>query len=326
MNRGWFLTMKAYIDQIRILPAIGILLLSARTLAAESATQTNPVIYACDKPFMFGFGSWDKAPKDFPSKPDGIHISAKNAQGGAGVAGLNVNLGGYGDWSPALTLTVCEQNQAGSLRLHLSDSDGTSHRYQFDLTRLRPGVPQQVVADYGASLAEPQSVEKTGNTPGLDNIASLMVIGDWGGNAVELVLSGITLVPPTDEMLVGRAKLKETKAQEAEKARLEAEANAKARQKLLDTGAPHLADGPEVKHICAVAPDIIAITLQAGQYVGNQLVPYVAEPGDEIVEQEKDKPIHEVKDGKVVDYFHKGLFRKVDNRRAEIGLLSPGGK
>ena len=88
----------------------------------------------------------------------------------------------------------------------------------------------------------------------------------------------------------------------------------------------HPADGPEARQVCAVRRSVIAVTLQAGQHVNNQLVPYVAEPGDEVVEEEKDKPQHEVKDGKVVDYFQKGLFRKVNNQRTKVGLLSPDGK
>ena len=304
-----------------------IMSLSAGSIpAAEVPAKSAPVISACDKSFMFGFGSWEKAKSAFPAKADGIHIIAKNCQGGAGIAGLNVNLTGYGDWSPAMTLAVGEQNKASTLNLHLSDADGTSHQYKFDLRELKPGASQQVVAEYGASLAEPQNVEKAGKTPGLDNVASLMVIGDWSGNTVDVVLSGIVLVPPTDEFRAGRAKLKELHVKEAEKARLEAEAKEKARKKLLETGAPHPSDGPEVKHVCAVAPDVIAITLQAGQHVSNQLVPYVAQPGDEIVEQGKDKPRHEVKDGKVADYFQKALFRMVNSKRTEVGLLSPDGK
>ena len=306
------------------LTLISVWLLATSLLAAEPA---KPVpVWACDKPFMFGFGSWEKAKEAFPAKADGIHISAKNGQGGAGVAGLSVNVAGYGDWSPALTLVVGEQNKAATLSLHLGDADGTTHTYKFDLRKLKPGMPRQLPADSGASLAEPEKVEKAGTTPGLDNIASLLVIGDWSDKAVDVVLSGIALVPPTDELRAERAKLKEIKAKEAEKARQEADAREKARKKLLDSGSPHPADGPEVKQVCAVAADVIAITLQAGQQVSNQLVPYVAEPGDEVVEEAKDKPIHEVKDGKVVDYFQRGLFRKVNNRRTKVGLLSPDGK
>src|ERR1700679_1873868 len=49
-------------------------------------------------------------------------------------------------------------------------------------------------------------------------------------------------------------------------------------------GADHPPDGPAVKHVCAVEPSVIAITLQAGHHVNNELVPYVAEPDDVVVE------------------------------------------
>ncbi|MGO9114834.1 MAG: glycoside hydrolase family 9 protein [Thermoguttaceae bacterium] len=301
------------------------LVIVAQVVEADTAVKSTPVIWACDKPFMFGFGSWEKAKEAFPAKADGIHVTAKSCQGGAGIAGLNVPVGNYGDWSPTMTLAVTEKNQAANLNLHFGDSDGTGHTYKFDLRKLKPGVPQQLVADYGTSLAEPLKVEKKGTRPGLGQISLLMVIGDWSDKPVDVVLSRIALVPPTDEIRAGRIELKKIKAREAEQARLEAEAKAKARKTLLDIGAPHPTDGPKVRHVCAVAPDVIAITLQAGQHVSNQLVPYVAEPGDEAVEEEKDKPIHEVKDGKVVDYFQKALFRKVNNSRTKLGLLSPDG-
>ena len=258
-------------------------------------------------------------------KADGIHLGAKNCQGGAGIAGLKVNVTAYNDWSPAMTLAVTEKNRASTLNLHLSDAGGTSHVYRFDLGKLKPNKPQQLVCDYGASLAEPLKVDKVGTTPGVGQIGILMVIGDWSDRPIDVIISKIALAPPSDEIRAGRAKLKEIKAREAEQARLEAEAKAKARQKLLDTGA-HPADGPQVKHVCAVAPDVIAITLQAGQHVSNQLVPYVAEPGDEVVVEEKNHPRHEVQDGKVVDYFQKGLYRKVNQNRTKLGLLSPDGK
>jgi endoglucanase len=91
-------------------------------------------------------------------------------------------------------------------------------------------------------------------------------------------------------------------------------------------GADHPPDGPEVKHVCAVEPTVIAITLQAGHHVNNELVPYVAQPGDEVVEEEKDKPRHAVQDGKVIDYFQKGLFRNSKDARVRVGLLSPDRK
>ena len=134
------------------------------------------------------------------------------------MAGLNVNLTGYGDWSPAMTLARGAAEQGRGLNLHLGDADGTSHVYKFDLRKLKPGVPQQVVAEYGASLAEPQNIEKPGTTPGWARVTVIfMVIGDWSGKPIDVVLSGIDLAPPTDELRAGRAKLRELQAKEAER-------------------------------------------------------------------------------------------------------------
>ena len=300
-------------------------MLAASAAAAEPGAKPARVLSACDKPFVFGFGSWDKAKTAFAVRPGGIHIVAKNGRGGAGIAGLNVSLAGCDDWSPAMTLAVGEKNKATTLNLHLSDSDGTSHSYRFDLRKLKPGTSGELLPEYGASLAEPQKIEKAGEARGLSDMATWMVIGDWSGRGVDVVLAGIGLVPPTEALRAGRAKLRKLRAKEIEKARRAAEARQKARRKLLETGAPHPADGPRVRDVCAVAPDVLAITLQAGQHVSNRLVPYVARPGDEVVEEAKDKPRHRVTDGKVVDYFQKGLYRKVNSRRTKVGLLSPDG-
>jgi endoglucanase len=314
------------LNPIGLFSALCLFLTQNCSPAAEPATPPNPIISRCNQPFMFGFGSWDKATTNFLVKPDGIHISAKNGQGGTGMAGLNVPLAGYDDWSPELTLTLGEKNKATTLNFQLSDADGTTHSYQFDLRPLTPGVSRKVVPNYGASLAEPQKVEKPGSTPGLESVATILVMGDWTGNAVEVVLTAIELTPPTDALGAGRAKLKELQAKEAERVRQEAEAREKNRRKLLEAGAPHPADGPVVRQVCAVARDVIALTLQAGKHVSNQLVPYQAEAGDEIVEEAKDNPRHEAKDGRVVEYFQKALYRKIDNRRTRVGLLAPDGK
>ena len=41
----------------------------------------------------------------------------------------------------------------------------------------------------------------------------------------------------------------------------------------------HPADGPQVKHVGAVAPDVLMITIQSGFYQPSEYVPYTAEPG-----------------------------------------------
>ncbi|GIV19953.1 MAG: hypothetical protein KatS3mg023_1704 [Armatimonadota bacterium] len=84
-------------------------------------------------------------------------------------------------------------------------------------------------------------------------------------------------------------------------------------------------DKPQVKHICAVAPDMLALEIQSGRFTPNQLVRYTPQPDDELVE-EKDRPHHEIVDGQVVQIFQKRLYRQVNGQRVNVGLLSPDGR
>jgi hypothetical protein len=214
--------MKRTTLTVSILFALGPLIGSPNVLATDLVAPSSPAIIRCDQPFMFGFGSWEKAKSDFPIRPDGIHISAVDSQGGAGVADLKLNLADYGDWTPALTLAVGERNQAAVLNLQLQDADGTGQTYGFNLPALKPGAAQRITAEFGVSLAEPQHIEKPGTLPGLGLVVNCMIIGDWSGHAVEVVLSRVELVPPTEDLRSERTKLKELQAKEAEQARQEA--------------------------------------------------------------------------------------------------------
>ncbi len=170
-----------------------------------------------------------------------------------------------------MTLTAGQRNTLGTLNLHLSDSDGTSQVYTFDLRKLKPGATRQLVAQYGASVAEPQSVEKPGTVPGLGNIATWMIMGDWSTGAVDVVLSGMVLVPPTEALRAQRAQLRELHAREARRARQEAEAKEQARRDLLAKGAPHAADGPQVKLVCATGSDVL-VDRRAGRAARQQRI------------------------------------------------------
>lgn len=297
---------------------------------AAPAAEAETVLFACTVPLVFGFGSWEKERKAFAVGPSGIRLTAADGRGGVGWAGLQADAGNRGEWSPALRLTAGDGNQAAAINLHLGDADGTSHSYRFDLSPLAAGDPgvRLLTPEYGAALAEPGKAEKPGETPGLDlaKLSLVMLIGDWSGKAVDVTLASIVLVPPDDALRAGRAQLRELKAKEAATARLEAEAREKARRDLLAEGAGHRATGLQVTHVCATAPDVVSVTVQAGRHVNNRLVPYVPEPGDEIVEEAKDAPRHTVRDGRVVDYCQKGLFRKVGGARTRVGLVSEDGR
>ena len=92
--------------------------------------------------------------------------------------------------------------------------------------------------------------------------------------------------------------------------------------------ADHPADGPQVKHVCAVAPDVLMLTIQSGFYAPSEYVPYVAEPGDGVIEDGKDdqkSPAYQcpiVQDNKLVHSFRLDLKHKGN----VVGMLSPDRK
>lgn len=292
----------------------------------ERAIGANATVWRGEKPFVFGFLDWEKAPTLFPVEADGVRITAKNGRGGAGATGLQTPTRDRGDWSPTLTLAVGSQNQAAQIHLHLTDADGTEHAYTFDLAGLPRNQKQTATPQFGASLDEPLKVVKPGGAPGLGEIKLALVIGDWTDKAVDVVLSEIGLTPPTEKLLAQRAELRARRAREEEQARRQAEALEKARRTLLEAGAPHPADGPSVEHVCAVAPDVLAVVLQAGRHVNNSLVAYERHPDDELVPETRSKPRLEVIDGKVVELPVMAVVRKSGGKTQRLGLLAADGK
>ena len=106
-------------------------LLAGVLISAASGQQPKPasIIWSCDKAFMFGFGSWEKAWKEPQVGKGGIRVVAQSGQGGAGIGVLHRNLSstkGCGDFTPALTVTATGKHKAKGLFLALTDADATS--------------------------------------------------------------------------------------------------------------------------------------------------------------------------------------------------------
>ena len=200
-------------------------------------------------------------------EPGGLRLKAKKGAGGGGFNG-QLDLSAYLDWTPTLTVSAGDGNKADKIRVILG-GEGAGHEYTFDLSALKPGESATLLAESGASLREPVKTptEEKGKSFDAAKINLFQIQGDWSAKPVDLLITKIALTEPTEAIQAQRAALAAKKAQAAEKARKEAEAKAKARKELLAKGGSHPADGPEVKHVCAVAPDVIAITLQAGQFV-----------------------------------------------------------
>ena len=262
---------QAWLDEVAVLPG--------------ERFQPEPLVSEFDGPPLFSFLAWEK--KAAPAE-GGVRIKAASGQGGAGFA-LGADLSPFGDRSLALTVTAGQGHQAKAVQVVLQDADGTAHQFTFDLGGVAPGTTATVTANDGASLREPGAVKEPGKQAGFDlaHVTQLLVLGDWKAAPVDLTLRKLELVEPTAEILAARTKLRERLAAEAE-ARRKAEAARAARVAELLQGAPHDADGPDVRHVAAVAPDVLALSIQEKQFVPAPQVAYEAQPDDEIQREGKE--------------------------------------
>jgi len=270
---------------------------------------------------MFSYMSWDK--KVTPVA-NGLHIMAPDDRGCL-IVPLKKNLSPFSDWTPRLTLAIGPGNECTILTLNLSSAGSLAYGYNFKLDGLATGQTVMVVANNGASLQEPGSKGEAKGKPDLDisNLTQVAIGGAWMGKPTDVTISQIDFVPPDGAIFKAREAAHARQLRDAESRRKAVEAQEKARQNLLANGARHRTGGVEIKQVCAVDSDVLTVVLQAGKFVPNELKPYAPQPGDEIVDEQKDKPRHLVKDGKVVDYYQRALYRKVNNTRTRLGLLSP---
>jgi endoglucanase len=298
----------------------GLMALGLIDAAARTQETPPPVkLHEFSAPPLFSFLGWEKKPR---MEDGAVRLQAPDARGGFGY-NVTLDLTAHADRTPVLAVSAGAANRLKTLKVLLKDADGTAQEYAFPLE----GAAAPVTAAEGASLREPGGTGDAGTQAGFDlaKVAQVIVLGDWSGQPVDFVVRRLDLVEPTPAIRAAREQRRKRLEKEAEDRR-QAGLQRERRKKELLSGAPHPPDGPEVTHVGAVAPDVLAVTVQAGQHANNQIVPYAAGPGDEIVEEAKDQPRYEVKDGRVESYFQKALFRKVTNQRTRIGLLSPDGK
>jgi endoglucanase len=296
---------RAWLDEVAVLPG--------------EQFRPEPLVSEFDGPPLFAFLAWEKRATPLDG---GLRIKAPSGQGGATFA-LGVDASPFADRTPALTVTAGRDHQAQSILAVLQDADGTAHEFSFNLGGIAPGATATVTAGDGASLAEPGKVTQPGKQEGFDSghLTQLTVQGDWKTAPVDLTLHKLELVEPTAEILAARTGLRERLAVEAA-ARQKAEAQRAARVADLLWGAPHQADGPDVQHVAAVAPDVLALSVQERQFLPAPQVDYRAEPGDEIQREGKEK-VPVVKNGKVLESpIDMVVVRNEGNRKQKIGHLA----
>ncbi len=250
-----------------------------------SELLASPVMLDCKRAPDYAFLAWEKS---FSVESSGLHLRAGKGSGGGGF-NMKLDVSAFMDWTPALQLTVNAGNQADRLRLILGDADGTSHEYAFILSQRTTGETIEITAVDGASLSDENAGKTEGKLADFDlaHITMIQVQGDWSSKPVDVLLSGITLAAPDRHILAERSKAAEQRARDAEKARVATEQKA-ARQRELLAGAPHPSDGPNIRHVATVAPDILVLTIQEKEFVPVPQVDYQPVAGDEIVRRGKE--------------------------------------
>jgi endoglucanase len=105
-------------------------------------------------------------------------------------------------------------------------------------------------------------------------LRQVQLTGDWAGDkAMDVEVDAVLLLEPTPEVLAARAAKASRLAAEAEQQRKE-------RAALRAKYGQRTDNSPSVEHVSAVAPDVLAVEVQAGRLVPARLVKYDPQPGD----------------------------------------------
>ncbi len=314
------------------LPGFIAMLMGLGLAAPLACAGENPpggqLLQDFSSPPAYSFLSWEGKPK---AVDGALLVQVPDDRGGCGYMLIPpLDFSQAADRTPVLTVTVGAANKLAALGVFIKDRDETTHAYVFNLAGVAAGATATITANDGASLKEPSNVSDPGKQAGFDlaQVGQVGIVGRWSGMPVDLIVRRLELVEPTPEILTARAKLRERLAKEAEQRRKAAEAAEKRKHELLAGGAPHPADGPEVRLVGTVAPDILALRIQEKEFVPVPQVPYEPREGDVVKREGKeDAKVLVVEDGKVrQSLLGVSVYRKEGNREIKLGSLAVNAK
>ena len=227
------------------------------------------IIATMDSAFLFAYGTWEgKA-----TMRDGKAVLSGTPRGGAG-ANAALDLSEAKDYCPTLRVKVLAGNRAKTLRLLLKGQGEAIAFYDFTL----PATPSSdfvaLMPKDGAPLSKPNTMDK--GPVDLAKIAQWQLSGDWSSDeplAVEV--DTIALALPDAIASTARAERERRERDEAEAKKREQLAQAEK----FKSGQ---ATSPTVERVSKIAPDVLAIEIQAGRVQASQLSSYAAQPGDTI--------------------------------------------
>jgi len=247
----------------------------------QNTSQSTTQNIALNQPFLFAYGTWEKKVRI----ENGVAIlrgEGVSPKGGAGVnLASNLDLSRAANNTPTLRVKIGAGNTMTRLRLLLIDAAGRTANWSFALPPSSTGFVE-VTPQNGAPLSKPNEPDKTGQPLNLSKISQYQFGGDWSSDgAIDIEVSAISFVPPTEEVRAQRVALVQQEAADREKLQLEREAlRAKYKRNALS---------PTVSNIAPVATNVLSIEIKSERILPASLTLYVAQSGDVRSEKKDDK-------------------------------------
>ncbi len=227
--------------------------------------------------------------------------------------------------------TVEDWTEAKAIHVFF-DTDKAKRTFSYSLEGVGRETFTQVLPNDGMAVS-PKAASEPDQSFDPAKITTVQVQGDWKGEAVDIFLDKIELVPPSAEMEAQRQAHAQRLAKAAERKRQEEQRRQEETERLI-TGAPHPQDGPKVTHVGAVIPDTIALTIEAGEILPQKQYPLELAEGVQIVSEKNSHDVLCMEKNKVVD-VPKGrdVVKQVEGQRkpqtlgklvVNSDLVSPG--
>ncbi len=246
------------------------------TIGSPSAPSASLLVTDFDQPFSFSYLAFEKT----VTVQQGVaHLTGATGQGGAGIV-TSLDLSRLSDHSPALWVKVGPDNRTKQIKMFFAGENESKRMFSYSLDGVGAKEFVRLLPLDGLAISPALTNEEAA---GFDpaKISAVQVQGDWTSQPVDVWLDKIELVPPTPELMAMRSATGQKMQQQAEQERQQ-EAQQREELARMLAGAPHPADGPDVIHVCAVAPNILAMTIEDGTILPRPQVPYAPQPGDKI--------------------------------------------
>ncbi|TWT49486.1 Endoglucanase D precursor [Rubripirellula amarantea] len=252
--------------------------LASKQSLADDAVKIRSVISDLDQPFLFAYSAWNKK----ATVEDGKAVVRNTTnQGGAGF-NLTLDLSQQGDASPAILVKSGKANQMKTVRLMLMNAAGQKPVWWFPMPPADDAW-HWVTPVNGASLETPNAMEVETSEPlSLKQITQWQIIGDWaGGVPTDFEIDIIAIVDANQQMIAARQSYAQQIA-----AKITAERAAE--EQLRKTYGERSALSPKVTRASLVAPNRIALEIQAGKMTNATYGRYQPNDEDQLEERKND--------------------------------------